>query len=204
MSEISIPHQIEHLELEIASYEQEIAALKGEVERIQRLTPRPQSNDPSEITKAFTSVAQEVHRRAADLSGLNSAIAHMQQLISDRRQTIVALKAQQAEQQRVERLEAGKAAIRTEMEAINQLSGEIETRIWHLKKLWKEHDALQYSPQDIAAINRGIETRKPLVQFFSAVVPLVQEKRDRFEVGQRIIPLFQEEHNEWKSKLYSY
>lgn len=188
--------QITEIELEIESIQTELNKLKQEQEQLEQNFPIP-VGDPEQIATAAKAAAVVLAERQPQLTGVNSAIALLEQQLLPKQRMLVQLKAEaKTEQERLERAERLKVAevkIQDQVEKIHDLSALLETAFWELKGLSQEFNSdYRTAQQKPDGLGSGWSVQD-LIQFNSVQVPQIVTLGDRFVVQARSIDLFKPE-----------
>ncbi len=188
--------QITEIELEIESIQTELNKLKQERSQLEQNFPIP-VGDPEQIATAAKAAAVALAERQPQLTGVNSAIALLEQQLLPKQRMLVQLKAEaKTEQERLERAERLRVAevkIQDQVEKIHDLSALLEIAFWNLKGLSQEFNPdYRQSQQKPDGLGSGWSVQD-LIQFNSVQVPQIVTLGDRFVVQARSIDLYQTE-----------
>ncbi len=185
-------NQIERLKQEIYDYEIELKKLRSELNAFNAVAPQPESSRPSDIAKAFRSAAVATAERVADLTGLKSAITALEAQLAQKRSQFQELEKQQQHQERLKRIEVGKAEAKSLGNEINSLVSQLESKISELKTICH-----QYEPDHRVLKSKpdfGDYWRPPeFVLFAHLSVPVFLEHQGQLTLGMRPFDVFQSE-----------
>lgn len=181
--------QVEQLKQEITDYEKELKKLQGELLVVSRNSTPTHANSPSGIAEAIRAASVETHQRVADVQGLRDAIATLQAGLGQKQQHLADLEKEQQRQERLKRIEIGKAKVWAVGEEINALGAQLQAKFLELKAIANhyesDHRVLNSRPE------AAVYWRPPeFVQFHQTVIPEFVENRGLFVLGAHSIDLF--------------
>jgi hypothetical protein len=186
-------NKIEHLKQEIQNYEIELKKLRSELNAFNAIAPpQPESNHPGDIAKAFRAAAVATAQKLTDTQGLKNAIAALEAQLAQKRSQFQELDKQQQHQERLKRIEVGKAEAKSLGDEINSLVSQLESKISELKTICH-----RYEP-DYRVLNSKPDFkdywRPPeFVLFAHLSVPVFLEHQGQLTLGMRPFDVFQSE-----------
>lgn len=186
--------EIERLKQEIYDYEIELKNLRLELNAKSAVAPQPTSGHPSEISNAFRVAAIATAEKLTDIQGIKSAITALEAQLAQKRSQFQELEKQQQHQERLKRIEVGKAEAKSLGDEINSLVSQLESKISELKTVCcqyeGDHRVLKSKP------DFGDYWRPPeFIAFGQLVVPVFLENQGQLTLSTRPFDLFKPERD---------
>lgn len=168
---------MDHLQLEIEAIRSQIEDLRQERDKIQVEPVELENDSPQAITSAYRRRARELALKAAEVKGIDDAIAALEAQLKQKLAASMKSPAQNRYTQLEEQVEAGREQARAHAERINQLAAELADEIQALKAI-----------ADEIAPNYWQVYYKPFITGFRSIsVPHVRSDGDVWTIVNRVV-----------------
>lgn len=168
---------MDQLQLEIEAIRSQIEALRLEREKIKVDPVVPENESPQVIASAYRRRARELALAAAEVKGIDDAIAALEAQLKQKLAEYNRLPAKTRYTQIEEQVEAGRESARAHAERINQLSAELAQEIQALKAIADE----------IAPSYWQVYYKPFITGFRSISVPHVRSDGDVWTIVNRVV-----------------
>jgi tRNA U55 pseudouridine synthase TruB len=186
--------KIDDLQLEIKSFESEIANLQAELVAVggRTLELSLGESDAETISKSVRLAAAQVVERQPVLRGLKDAIAELSSRLIQKQSQLEELEVVELKQSRKKRIEQGKSLLRAKFADVETAAQSLQNLYFNLKAI-----ALEYE-KDFAEINPptssgAVLNRNSLLNIEPLYLPHFVEEKDRFVLSNKFFDLFQQE-----------
>ena len=168
---------MDQLQLEIEAIRSQIDSLRQEREQIKVDPVSPENDSPEVIASAYRRRARELALAAAEVKGIDDAIAALEAQLKQKLAESNRLPAKTRYTQWEEQVEAGRESARAHAERINQLAAELAQEIQALKAI----------ADDIAPSYWQVYYKPFITGFRSISVPHVRSDGDVWTIVNRVV-----------------
>ena len=168
---------MDHLQLEIDAIRSQIEELRQEREKIKVEPVKPENDSPQAITSAYRRRARELALKAAEVKGIDDALAALEDQLKQKLAASMKSPAQSRYTQLEEQVEAGRQQARAHAERINHLADELAEEIQALKAIADE----------IAPSYWQVYYKPFITGFRSISVPHVRSDGDVWTIVNRVV-----------------